>query len=229
MPQQTIGAVSDRALMEVFMKNRLMFSFTLMLFLSGMLLLQTVDAAPTKGTLRVSGDNTWVAFVNGEEVAASGNWQAPTVSEFKLDKGFAQIAVYVHDAEPGAAGRGGFLADIILNDKPDYIGTGEDGWRCDTGQLLDDRKDGWEEVDFDDSDWEDELEIYEKFGGGIWGFGAAIMEQILKDPECEANWVWCGPNDAEDDIFFRYTIGTLSVEPEGKLATAWGALKSQRK
>ena len=211
------------------MKNRLMFSFTLMLFLSGMLLMQTVDAAPTKGTLRVSGDNTWVAFVNGEEVAASGNWQAPTVSEFKLDKGFAQIAVYVHDAEPGAAGRGGFLADIILNDKPDYIGTGEDGWRCDTGQLLDDRKDGWEEVDFDDSDWEDELEIYEKFGGGIWGFGAAIMEQILKDPECEANWVWCGPNDAEDDIFFRYTIGTLSVEPEGKLATAWGALKNERR
>ena len=211
------------------MKNRLMFSFTLMLFLSGMLLTQTVDAAPTKGTLRVSGDNTWVAFVNGEEVAASGNWQAPTVSEFKLDKGFAQIAVYVHDAEPGAAGRGGFLADIILNDKPDYIGTGEDGWRCDTGQLLDDRKDGWEEVDFDDSDWEDELEIYEKFGGGIWGFGAAIMEQILKDPECEANWVWCGPNDAEDDIFFRYTIGTLSVEPEGKLATAWGALKNERR
>ncbi len=211
------------------MTNRLMFSFTLMLFLSGMLLMQTVDAAPTKGTLRVSGDNTWVAFVNGEEVAASGNWQAPTVSEFELDKGFAQIAVYVHDAEPGAAGRGGFLADIILNDKPDYIGTGEDGWRCDTGKVLADRKDGWEEVDFDDSDWEDELEIYEKFGGGIWGFGAAIMEQILKDPECEANWVWCGPNDAEDDIYFRYTIGTLSVEPEGKLATAWGALKNERR
>ena len=83
------------------MKNRIMFYLTLTLFLSGMLLMQTVDAAPTKGTLRVSGDNTWIAFINGEEVAASGNWQAPTVSEFKLDKGFAQIAVYVHDAEPG--------------------------------------------------------------------------------------------------------------------------------
>ena len=188
-----------------------------------MLLIQIADAVPKNGTLRISGDNTWVAFINGEEVAASGNWQVPTVSEFKLDNGFAQIAVYVHDAEPGAAGRGGFLADIILDDKPDYIGTGEDGWRCDTGELLDDRKDGWEKVDFDDSDWEDELEIYEKFGGGIWGFGAAIMEQILKDPECEANWVWCGPNDAEDDIYFRYTIGTLSVEPEDKLATTWGA------
>ena len=211
------------------MKNRLMFSLTLMLFLSGILLIHSANAVPKNGTLRISGDNTWVAFINGEEVAASGNWQVPTVSEFKLDKGFAQIAVYVHDAEPGAAGRGGFLADIILDAKPDYIGTGEDGWRCDTGKLLDDRKDGWEEVDFDDSDWEDELEIYEKFGGGIWGFGAAIMEQILKDPECEANWVWCGPNDAEDDIYFRYTIGTLSVEPEGKLATTWGDLKNERR
>ena len=155
--------------MEVFMKTRLMFYFTLTLFLSGMLLMQTVDAAPTKGTLRVSGDNTWVAFIDGEEVAASGNWQQPTVSEFTLDKGFAQVAVYVHDAEPGAAGRGGFLADIILNDKPDYIGTGEEGWRCDTGKPIGDRKDGWEEIDFDDSKWEDELEIYEQFGAGYMG------------------------------------------------------------
>ncbi len=207
------------------MKNQLMFSLTLALFLSGMLLIQAADAVPKKGTLRVSGDNTWVAFINGEEVAASGNWQVPTVSEFELDNGFAQIAVYVHDAEPGAAGRGGFLADIILDDKPDYIGTGEDGWRCDTGDPIDDRKDDWMEVDFDDSKWEDELEIYEKFGAGIWGFGAAIMQQVLKDPDCEANWVWCGPNDVEDDIYFRYTIGTLSVEPEDKLATTWARIK----
>ena len=81
------------------MKTRLIFYFTLTLFLSGLLLIQTADAMPKNGTLRVSGDNTWVAFVDGEEVAASGNWQAPTVSEFKLDKGFAQIAVYVHDAD----------------------------------------------------------------------------------------------------------------------------------
>ena len=208
------------------MKNRWIPFLTLVLFLSGMLLIQTVNAVPKNGTVRVSGDNTWVVFVNGEEVAASGNWQAPTVSDFKLDKGFAVIAVYVHDAEPGAAGRGGFLADIILDAKPDYIGTGEDGWRCDTGKLLADRKDGWEEVDFDDSKWEDELEIYEKFGGGIWGFGAAQMRAILKDPDCEANWVWCGPNDAEDDIYFRYTIGTLAVEPEDKLATTWARIKN---
>ena len=208
------------------MKNRLILCLALTLFLSGILLIQSTNAVPKNGTVRVSGDNTWVVFVNGEEVAASGNWQAPTVSDFKLDKGFAVIAVYVHDAEPGAAGRGGFLADIILDAKPDYIGTGEDGWRCDTGKLLADRKDGWEEVDFDDSKWEDELEIYEKFGGGIWGFGAPQMRAILKDPDCEANWVWCGPNDAEDDIYFRYTIGTLSVEPQDKLATTWARIKN---
>ena len=208
------------------MKIKVIFYLTLILFLSGMILMQTVNAAPTKGTLRISGDNNWVVFINGEEVAAHGNWQQPTVSEFKLDKGFAQIAVYVHDAEPGAAGRGGFLADIILNDKPNYIGTGEDGWRCDTGKPIGDRNDGWEEVDFDDSKWEDQLQIYEKFGAGIWGFGAAIMRTILKDPDCEANWVWCGPNDVEDDIYFRYTIGTLPVEPQDKLATTWARIKN---
>ena len=211
------------------MKTRSMLYLVLAIFLSGVLLIQTTNAAPKKGTLRVSGDNTWTAFIDGEEVAQSGNWQAPTVSEFTLKNGFAQIAVYVHDAEPGAAGRGGFLADIILDAKPDYIGTGEDGWRCDTGKPIADRNDGWEKIDFDDSKWEDELEFYEKFGDGIWGFGAPQMRQILKDPDCEANWVWCGPNDAEDDIYFRYTIGTLPVEPQGKLATTWARIKNEAK
>ena len=197
----------------------------LALLLSGLFLCPAANAEPKNGTLRISGDNSWVAFVNGEEVAANNNWQQPTVSEFKLDKGFAMIAIYVHDAEPGAAGRGGFLADIILDDEPEYIGTGEEGWRCDTGKPIDDRKDGWEEVDFDDSKWEDELEIYEQFGAGIWGFGAAQMRQILKDPDCEAFWVWCGPNDVEDDIYFRYAIGTLPVEPQDKLATTWARIK----
>ena len=208
------------------MRNRSMLYLALAFFLSGVLLIQTTYAKPKKGTLRVSGDNTWTAFIDGKEVAQSGNWQAPTVSEFTLKNGAAVIAVYVHDAEPGAAGRGGFLADIILDDKPNYIGTGEDGWRCDTGKPIDSRKDGWEKVDFDDSKWEDELEIYEKFGAGIWGFGAPQMRQILKDPDCEANWVWCGPNDAEDDIYFRYTIGTLPVEPQDKLATTWAGIKN---
>ena len=208
------------------MKTRFMFYFTLTLFLGSMFLTQVTNAVPKKGTLRISGDNTWTAFIDGEEVAQSDNWQAPTVSEFTLKNGFAQIAVYVHDAEPGAAGRGGFLADIVLDDKPDYIGTGEDGWRCDTGKPIADRNDGWEKVDFDDSKWEDELEIYEKFGEGIWGFGAGAMRAILKDPDCEANWVWCGPNDVEDDIYFRYTIGTLPVEPQDKLATTWARIKN---
>ena len=195
-------------------------------FLCNLFFIHTANSAPRNGTLRVSGDNTWVAFVNGEKVAESNNWQQVTVSDFTLDDGFAVIAVYVHDAEPGAAGKGGFLADIILDDKPKYIGTGEDGWRCDTGKLLAQRNDGWEKINFDDSKWEDELEVYEKFGAGIWGFGAAAMRQFLKDPDCEANWVWCGPNDVEDDIYFRYTIGTLPVEPRGKIATTWGDLKA---
>ena len=199
---------------------------TLSLLLSSIILIHTVDAAPEKGTVRVSGDNSWVVFVNGEEVAQHNNWQEPTASDFTLDNGFALIAIYVHDAEPGAQGKGGFLADIILDDKPNYIGTGEEGWKCQAGKPIADRNDGWEEINFDDSDWEDELEVYDQFGGGIWGFGAATMQQVLNDPDCEASWVWCGPNDAEDDIYFRYTIGQLPVEPQGKITTSWGRIKN---
>lgn len=198
----------------------------LSLLLSSMIFIPTVDAAPKNGTVRVSGDNTWVVFVNGEEVAQSSNWQEPTVSDFTLDKGFALIAVYVHDTEPGATGKGGFLADIILDDKPNYIGTGEEGWKCQTGKPIADRNDGWEKINFDDSDWEDELEVYEKFGAGIWGFGADTMRQVLNNPDCEANWVWCGPNDGEDDIYFRYTIGQLPVEPQDKVTTSWARIKN---
>ncbi len=208
------------------MVKRFLICLTLFLMSGSLILFQIADAAPTKGTVRVSGDNEWVVFVNGEEVARNTNWQVPTVSEFTLDSGYALIAIYVHDAEPGASGKGGFLADIILNDKPNYIGTGEDGWRCQAGSPIADRKDGWEKINFDDSDWEDELEIYEKFGEGIWGFGAATMRQVLNDPDCEANWVWCGPNDGEDDIYFRYTIGQLPVEPKGKVTTSWANIKN---
>lgn len=210
------------------MKNRFIFCLTMTLLLAGIIIVQSTYAVPKKGKVRVSGDNSWVVFVNGEKVAEHGNWQEPTVSEFTLDDGFAVIAIFVHDAEPGAAGKGGFLADIILDDKPDYIGTGEDGWRCDTGKPIAQRNDGWEKVDFDDSKWETKLEVYEKFGQGIWGFGAAIMQQVLNDPDCTANWVWCGPNDVEDDIYFRYTIGQLPVEPSGKITTTWGELKNDR-
>lgn len=207
------------------MYKRFIFCITLLLLLGSIILIQTVNAVPKKGTLRVSGDNTWVAFVNGEKVAEHGNWQEPTVSEFTLDDGFAVIAVYVHDAEAGGAGSGGFLADIILDDKPEYIGTGEDGWRCEAGKPIAQRNDGWEKVNFDDSDWEAKLQVYEKFGAGIWGFGADTMRQKLKDPDCTANWVWCGPNNVEDDIYFRYTIGQLPVEPKGKLTTSWAKIK----
>ena len=54
------------------MKIRSMFYLALAIFLSGVLLVQTTNAVPKKGTLRVSGDNTWTAFIDGKEVAQSG-------------------------------------------------------------------------------------------------------------------------------------------------------------
>jgi hypothetical protein len=192
-------------------------------------------AKAKKGTVRVSGDNTWNVFIDGEQVASGADWQRPTVSDFDLKDGFAVIAIYVHDAEPGGAGSGGFLADIILDDgtyigTSDYEGDKEDtwpGWKSDGGgKPLNDRKDGWEKVNFDDSKWAEPQE-YELFGGGIWGFGAAVMKQTLHDPECTAHWIWHGPNNVEDEVYFRYTIGELAVSSGGKLTTTWGQIKSK--
>ena len=177
-------------------------------------------------TLRINGDNSWVGFVNGEEVAEGDNWQQASITEFDMPDGYAVIAVYVHDAEPGAAGRGGALFDVILDDDT-YIPS-DDTWKADAGPPLADRNDGWEQLDFDDGGWDNATQL-DQFGSGIWGFGADTMRETLKDPDSTAYWVWAGPNDVEDDVYFRKIVGTLPttpVEPDGKVTTTWGALKT---
>ncbi len=188
-------------------------------------------AEPTKGLLRMSGDNTWEAYIDGEKVGQGADWQAIGKYEFKIKGGSFTVAVYVHDAEPGASGRGGFLADIILDNKV-YIATGDKDksgiqtWKCsDDKEYL--KKRDWIQPNFDDSKWM-EPTLYEQFGGGIWGFGAGAMKANgMQDPECKAFWCWAGPNDIADDVFFRYTFGSkLAVDSGGKSATAWGNIKS---
>ncbi len=218
---------------EITMQRILVYLTATLLLSVALVFVPTAGAVPKKGTLRVSGDNTWIAFVDGEKVAEGNNWQVATVSEFPIKSGFAVVAVYVHDAEPGAAGRGGFLADIILDDGG-YIGTSDSkgdkkdtwpGWKSDAGKPIGQRNDGWEKPKFDDKKWVEPME-YEQFGGGIWGFGAGAMRVILQKPDCLAHWIWAGPNDAADEVYFRYTIGTLAVEPQEKLATSWGKIKT---
>ena len=192
------------------------------------LVLSLVTSNIWAATLRINGDNAWVGFVNGEEVADGNNWQQASITEFDMPDGYAVIAIYVHDAEPGDTGRGGALFDVILDDDT-YIPS-NDTWKADAGPPIADRNDGWEQPDFDDNGWDNATQL-DQFGGGIWGFGAATMRQTLKDPDSTAYWVWAGPNDVEDDVYFRKTVGdlpTTSVEPSGKVTTTWGALKGER-
>jgi len=194
----------------------------LLMFAAG----QMLAAAPKTGVLRVSGDNTWEAYVNGEQVGTGVDWQQVGAYEFELKNGFAAIAVHVHDAEPGAAGVGGFLADIILDDDT-YIGTGIEGdeWKAsaDDSFLKDDE---WIQPDFDDSGWEEPV-VYDLFGGGVWSGGTGVMKQVLQDPDCTAFWIWAGPNNTADEVFFRFTIGkNVAVESRGKCAVTWGQMKA---
>ena len=178
--------------------------------------------------LRINGDNSWVGFINGEQVAEGNNWQVATVTEFEMPDGYAIIGVYVHDAEPGATGRGGALFDVILDDGA-YIPSDET-WKANAGPPLAERDDGWEKIDFDDSDWENATQL-DQFGSGIWGGGAATMRQTLNNPDSTAYWVWAGPNDGEDDVYFRKIVGelpTTPVQPQGKDTTTWSALKVAR-
>ena len=84
-------------------------------------------------------------------MAKANNWRVPTATEFTLKSGSVLIAICVHDAELGAADVGGFLADIILGDKPKYIG--DSGWKCDVGKPINSRKDNWQKTKFNDGKW----------------------------------------------------------------------------
>ena len=186
-------------------------------------------SAVAANRLRVSGDNAWVAFVNGEKVGEGADWQAVGDYEFDLVNGGAVIAVYVHDAEPGAAGVGGALVDIALDDGSYF--PGDETWKADAGPPIDERNDGWETMGFDDSGWDPPV-VYEPFGEGVWGFGADTMRQVLNNPDCTAFWIWAGPNDAADDIYLRFTLpgtdlGSAPVEAIGKAATTWGQIKAR--
>ena len=126
-------------------------------------------------------------------------------------------------------GRGGALFDVILDDDT-YIPS-DDTWKADAGPPIDERNDGWEQPDFDDSGWDNATQL-DQFGGGIWGFGANTMRQTLKDPDSTAYWVWAGPNDVEDDVYFRKnrwrpTNNACRTE-WGKPRRPGGALKRQR-
>ena len=187
---------------------------------------QTWAAEPTKGVLRMSGDNTWEAYVNGEEVGVGFDWQQVGAYEFDLVNGSATIAIHVHDAEPAAAGVGGMLADIVLDDDT-YFGTGinEGEWKASADDSFLDN-DEWIEPNFDDSGWEEPV-VYDLFGAGVWGGGAGAMRAVLQDPDCTAFWVWAGPNNVADEVFFRFTVGeNAAVEPQHKAATTWGQIKA---
>lgn len=200
------------------------FSICVLSLLVLLAVFQAFAADPKSGVLRASGDNTWEAYVHGKEVGRGADWQQVGVYDFEFVKGSATIAIYVHDAEAGGTGSGGFLADIVL-DNGDYIGTGiTEGWKASSDAQYMKHRD-WTQPEFNDEDWE-EPTVYDPFGGGIWGFGAGAMRAFLKDPDCTACWIWAGPNNVNDDVFFRYTIGkVLAVESHAKSATTWGHIK----
>ena len=91
-------------------------------------LVAALAPAAMAGVVRVNGDNVWSVFINGTLMDEGDNWQAPTITSFD-EGGAATIAIYVHDAEPGAAGVGGFLADVVQSWEAECLKAEEAGIR----------------------------------------------------------------------------------------------------
>ena len=55
------------------MQRNSAYSTVAFLLIASLVSMQTADALPKKETLRISGDNSWVVFIDGTEVAKGAN------------------------------------------------------------------------------------------------------------------------------------------------------------
>jgi len=190
------------------------------LVISGFLVVSAVSVAE-EATMRITVDNVLATlYINGEEIeldlAAAGNWEVANIVQFEMIRGINVIALHCTDAGVIA----GLLADITYGDA---VRNTDDTWKY---ILKDDA--GYEDIDFDDSDWANAV-IYHQYPTGIW----AQRVPAMNDPMSEAFWIWSDTNvqdgNIDASVFFRFTFGEeLSVAPRGKIATTWGQMKKQR-
>lgn len=198
------------------MKRRII-CLNLVLF---MFLLPLFSGWAEKAVMRITVDNVLKAlFINGEEMQlgpGAGDWTLADEIEFEKKAGKNVIAAHCTDAGVIA----GLLADISFDDT---VLVTDETWKFNTDEVN-----GWEEPDFDDTDWGNAV-IYEQYPQGIWGRRVNGMN----DPLSEAFWIWSDTNvqDGQIDtpVFFRFRFGKeLSVSSIGKLTTIWGKIKSER-
>ena len=154
---------------------------------------------PPNGSVVVTGDNAVEVFVNGVSVGSSDNWKAASTVLAELAVGDV-VAVHATDA---GAGIGAMIAEVSWDANTAVSGT---SWKVSTTPETD-----WETKGFDDAAW-DQATTYGTYGIAPWGTNVAGFPT-----DSTADWIWSADNDADNDIYLRYTIATPVPPPNGSV------------
>jgi hypothetical protein len=149
----------------------------------------TVDPAPSAQLdLTISTDNVDEVYLNGALLGGSSDWQQASNYSMALQNGINVIAVKGTDV----GGPGGLIAEITWNGSSAYS---DSSWKVSTVFQA-----GWEQIGFDDSGWS-AATTYGAYGVGPW------LERVIGFPTgSPAQWIWSADNDADNLVYFRYTI-----------------------
>ena len=148
-------------------------------------------SAPTD-TIVASADNEMEVFVNGVSVATSSDWLTATTVFADLA---ADDVVAVHATDLTGLGDGDIAGFIAQIDFDGATAVSDASWKVSTSFVQD-----WETVGFDDLSW-DAATTYASWGAGPW------MDWMSGFPDpTTAQWIWSADNEADNDVYFRYTL-----------------------
>lgn len=148
---------------------------------------------PTTGDIRVTADDTYDLYVNGQFIGSDSELNtAELYSSVKLEEGENVLAIRATDLGSAAA----VFFDMTVNSPsgPTSVVSDHD-WLLSTSAPV-----GWEQPGFDDSSWEPASE-YGRFGVSPWltsvsGLTTASVGQ----------WIWSDLPFVDDEIFLRLSI-----------------------
>ncbi|MCX6879803.1 MAG: Ig-like domain-containing protein [Verrucomicrobia bacterium] len=153
-----------------------------------------INVSGQAATIIVSCDNGYELYANGGLVGSGSNWnQAGQHQGVALATGKNVIAIKGTDA----GGIAGLLAEIVNAGQRLVTGT---GWKVSTGPPS-----NWKDLSYDDSGWASATD-YGAYGISPWYTNVSGMPG-----DTAAHWIWSSNNDADNAVYFRYS---LAVEPE---------------
>ncbi|MFT6899526.1 MAG: subtilisin family serine protease, partial [Paraglaciecola sp.] len=160
-------------------------------------LIVQADSNQSQGQMdiNVSVDNAEQVYFNGQLLGVSDNWQQASQYNVELRAGLNVFAVKAQDV-------GGISGLIAVLKGQNWAIVSDGSWKVSTQN-----QEGWQQVEFDDQAWVAATQ-WGSYGVLPWKNRVAGIAN-----DTQAKWIWSSDNEADDTVYFRYTV-SVDVAPE---------------